>query len=260
MIGDSGGYFGNTNYPGARRPATVDGPVGGATGGATGGAASGIDLTGGIGGILGSIALIIQAGLNYSAQKEQTKQERKALEYQKSLNELIFAREDSAIQRRAQDLRAAGLSPVLAAGSGAGAGGSVSGIKAATVARPDVPAMTDQVQLMMAALKMQSDISLTQQQTKLTDIQQQKIIADTKLTNTINATKQHNLDIYKRTGLPENASELGRTFNDLAGASQGQLSSKLLQGLKETFPWYNKNRHTESQVQPKKPQGSTGSW
>lgn len=46
-------------------------------------------------------------------------------EYDKGLQETIFAREDNSIQRRVDDLKAAGLSPVLAAGQGARAGNVV---------------------------------------------------------------------------------------------------------------------------------------
>lgn len=62
---------------------------------------------------------------NYELQKEQ-------FEYQKTLQERMFQREDNATQRRAADLQAAGLSKTLAAGSAAQAG---------PVVKTDVPQM-----------------------------------------------------------------------------------------------------------------------
>ncbi len=57
--------------------------------------------------------------LNYQLQKEN-------LDYQKSLQKVMFEREDNAVQRRLNDLKSAGLSPVLAAGSSANAGPVIS--------------------------------------------------------------------------------------------------------------------------------------
>ena len=88
---------------------------------------------GGFGDFLNPISNLLTAGasvagainekktndLNYQLQKDQ-------YEYQKSLQKIMFGREDNAVQRRVADLKAAGLSPTLAAGSAASAGPVVS--------------------------------------------------------------------------------------------------------------------------------------
>lgn len=65
------------------------------------------------------------AGVNAGTGLMNTYMQWQNLQYQKHVQSQIFGREDSSIRRRVRDLKAAGLSPVLAAGQGAGTGGVV---------------------------------------------------------------------------------------------------------------------------------------
>jgi len=71
--------------------------------------------------IAGAISGTVNSGISiYNAVQQHQK-----MEYDKGIQQQIFAREDNAVQRRVADLEAAGLSKTLAAGSAANAGVSV---------------------------------------------------------------------------------------------------------------------------------------
>lgn len=68
---------------------------------------------------LGAIGDISTNIFNYNQQKT-------AFDYQKTLNERIMEREDTALQRRMEDAKKAGVNPYAVVGQSAGSGGSVS--------------------------------------------------------------------------------------------------------------------------------------
>lgn len=82
-----------------------------------------LDLLAGIGRLGVDIANTI--GGNITADKN-LKFQQETLDYQKAMQREAWGREDNAIQRRVADLKAAGMSPVLAAGSAASSSAPIS--------------------------------------------------------------------------------------------------------------------------------------
>lgn len=83
--------------------------------------------------MFGLLSGIIDAGVKTAGLKQEREiadrnyvMQMDNLEYQKKLQQEIFAREDNAVQRRAEDLEKAGLSKTLAAGNAASAGQAIS--------------------------------------------------------------------------------------------------------------------------------------
>lgn len=101
---------------------------------------------------------IAQENLSYQKQQQA---------YNMSIQERIFGREDNSIARRVADLTNSGLSPVLAAGQGAGTGQTVN------ISPPQLQDYPDTAMMAMNLMKMEADVSATRAQEEYTRLQKE---------------------------------------------------------------------------------------
>ena len=182
------------------------------------------DVAAGVAGLGSAMSNIANVGINIANYK----QAKNALNYQKQLQQQIFAREDSAVQRRVADLSAAGLSPVLAAGSAAGTGGTVA---INTPQMSSVPDMSQVAKTYMDMITQKQQISNAQAQERLIDQQiekskvdmlQSQAEIDKKKSETLgvqfdNLTKSHDWEILKRSPFQSKPSGPAGMLRDAEG-------------------------------------------
>jgi len=108
-----------------------------------------------ISGLINTVWGNINAGRNLELQGQQ-------LDYQKAMQQNAWAREDNAVQRRVADLKAAGLSPVLAAGSAAQSSGP---IQVTTPQRDYVPTDVN----ILGEMQQMNQVRQTEAQARLTE-------------------------------------------------------------------------------------------
>lgn len=115
----------------------------------------------GIGEVLGGIAQGVTGIVNYRNQKEQQR-------YDRAMDQLMMEREDTAVQRRMEDMKAAGINPNLAAGSAAAAGHAGGG------SAPQAESPAKAIEVMADLANKFANVAQSQAQAQILDMQKER--------------------------------------------------------------------------------------
>lgn len=177
-------------------------------------------------GIMSAISNSILGGINAYQQKKWNKQQQKnweqQFEYTKWLNQEQMRREDTAVQRRAADLQAAGFNRLMAAGEGAEAGTltSYQGNAGGNTPQIDI----NPIESYLAAKQSQANIANTEAQTALIRNKAETEIAKKELTTTQRGLTEIMQANSKKEGVKIMIETL-RNLNDYNIESEGGIKS-----------------------------------
>lgn len=159
-------------------------------------------------------AVVAAATAGYNAYQQHKQQD-----WQKDMQREAWRREDNAVTRRVQDLKKAGLSPTLAAGSAA----------TSSNASQIAPAQADMSQVannVLTAISMEKEFAMKDQQIQLMKDQSVNTNANTlnKNVETARALRQHKIDI--ETGVGKEKGGWFKELQSMAGAFRSAMDSQ----------------------------------
>ena len=206
----------------------------------------------GVGNWLGNIPQAIPWAIPGYAEGKNYAQQKQVFEWQKSVQETNWQREDNAVQRRVADLKNAGLSPVLAAGSAAQSGPPVS----VTAPQRQPTPVIDKALQVMALMRQHVDISRTEAetdaimaqaertrvQTTIDDVlakRQDDILssqigfqsANAALARSQRLTSDHNLKLSQDAGTATNPSWVSDVWRSATGQLNTPATSRVQDGM-----------------------------
>lgn len=152
---------------------------------------------------------ILATGLDFINSERNFREQQKANAWNRDAQKITWQREDNAVQRRAADMEAAGINPIMAAGAAAQAGPAVR----MEAPQSDFNAM-DKVMSSMALMTQKAQIGKTEQERELTEVlkkraelgtvgdalaneraQKENLIKDIEI-----ATLQHDWNLIRKSG------------------------------------------------------------
>ena len=193
------------------------------------------------------LAPLAQLPMNIISSERNWKMQKKQYNYQKWVQQQAWNREDNAVQRRVNDLRAAGLSPVLAAGSAA-SGGPVVSTQAPQYQSPDMSGLSDSAIQAMQMIKMKEDIANTV--ADRARIRMETMLANAKKNGQMidNNRNARDNEIEIKSGMHSNTSAPGKIFRDAVNSTIEALQKVDI----------NKVKPSKSGVKNEK--GGVGAW
>lgn len=161
--------------------------------------------------VLAGLAGLFDTGVNFGISQQNLDLQRQNLNYQKSVQQETWNREDTAVQRRVADLEKAGLSKTLAAGSSANSGAVVN---TTPVQNTYNSALGDVANNVINAISAESQISRTMAEVEnlkgTNDLLKAQLVGQME----DNLAKKNNNSLYTRTVLGLDLDNVQKSLNN----------------------------------------------